>query len=141
MKRCPTCRTTKSPGEFYRDKRTPDGLKSQCKTCHIEGSVRTRDEERKRYTNATHMRSARSRDPEKFRERERAASRRRPWTPERQSRYELNLAVRRGDVVKPGRCESCGSVGRITGHHVDYSKPLDVRWLCYPCHGKEHRSD
>ena len=45
--------------------------------------------------------------------------------------------------VKQGRmtrlpCEVCG-IKRTHGHHEDYSKPLDVRWLCPGCHIAEHR--
>jgi endogenous inhibitor of DNA gyrase (YacG/DUF329 family) len=36
------------------------------------------------------------------------------------------------------RCESCGSDQNIDRHHDDYSKPLDVRFLCRPCHTREH---
>ena len=32
----------------------------------------------------------------------------------------------------------CGSNKNIQGHHPDYDKPLDVIWLCPPCHRLEH---
>ena len=54
----------------------------------------------------------------------------------------LTQAVRHGRVKKPNRCESCGTVlpkKHIHGHHPDYNKPLEVRWLCVTCHGAEHR--
>lgn len=36
-------------------------------------------------------------------------------------------------------CEYCGAV-KTDAHHEDYSKPLEVRWLCRPCHASEHRA-
>lgn len=47
----------------------------------------------------------------------------------------LNQAIKRKQIVRPTICESCGKWDSlIDGHHDDYSKPLDVRWLCRPCH-------
>lgn len=44
-------------------------------------------------------------------------------------------AVKNGELKKEP-CEECGSKNS-QAHHDDYSKPLDVRWLC-PKHHTEH---
>lgn len=48
-------------------------------------------------------------------------------------------AIRRGELRRPGTCSKCGASGKIHGHHPDYSRPLDVVWLCVNCHWAEHR--
>lgn len=56
----------------------------------------------------------------------------------------LNMAVVRGDLVRPDICSACGGRPkgtRICGHHPDYSKPLEVVWLCDRCHAKHHRGE
>jgi hypothetical protein len=47
-----------------------------------------------------------------------------------------NNAVRDGRLNK----KPCAVCGRQDGqaHHEDYSRPLDVIWLCRPCHAKHH---
>ena len=50
----------------------------------------------------------------------------------------LGNAVRDGRVIK-GPCEVCGSTERIHGHHEDYAKPFDVRWLCPKHHAEAHK--
>lgn len=57
----------------------------------------------------------------------------------RRARYAVSRAVRSGKLIKPKQCESCGASGvSITGHHEDYSKHLEVMWLCRPCHFRQH---
>ena len=52
--------------------------------------------------------------------------------PERnQARVIFACAIRAG-VIKRGCCEFCGNP-KTEGHHENYDRPLDVRWLC-----KEH---
>lgn len=53
----------------------------------------------------------------------------------------LNKAVRKGDIVKSTRCSNCDSQNRLSGHHEDYNKPLDVLWLCSSCHKLKHSLD
>jgi hypothetical protein len=59
----------------------------------------------------------------------------------------VRFAIMDGTLKRPCACESCLVVpkphrdGRsaIQAHHDDYSKPLDVRWLCHGCHIKQHQ--
>lgn len=60
--------------------------------------------------------------------------------PKHLARMALNSAVRRGIIERPTACERCRGEGAVQGHHDDYAKPLEVRWLCATCHGLEHRA-
>lgn len=53
------------------------------------------------------------------------------------ARSSLNNAVISGVVVR-GCCEVCGASENVEGHHDDYTKPLDVRWLCREHHKEVH---
>jgi hypothetical protein len=50
----------------------------------------------------------------------------------------VTTAVRAGRMVRQP-CEVCGEP-KTHAHHDDYSKPLDVRWLCPKHHREHHRN-
>jgi hypothetical protein len=42
-------------------------------------------------------------------------------------------------VLMKDNCEICGTNENIEAHHEDYTKPLDVRWLCRVHHREHHK--
>ena len=53
------------------------------------------------------------------------------------ARSAVNYQLRAGYWAKPTICDQCGFERRVEAHHHDYSKQLDIRWLCKNCHEKE----
>lgn len=54
------------------------------------------------------------------------------------ARQMVAIAIRMG-ILKKQPCRDCGA-SDVHAHHPDYSKPLEVIWLCPPCHRAEHRA-
>jgi formylmethanofuran dehydrogenase subunit E len=135
--RCGKCGEYFSKDGFYKNKRTILGITSECRKCHCETSIKSRDKDNARDKNRVFMRKHRAENIELHRERERQQFR--PKDEKYYARKELNAALKRGDITRPSACEECGRDVKLTAHHGDYSKPLEVRWLCYECHGKLHR--
>lgn len=128
-------------------------LKCECGGCNV-----CKSRERMRREREQHPERVRKRDRERYyRDRkkrrvamdnysrehpESVAQTKRQWierNPEkRKAHVALGNAVRDGRVVK-GACEVCGSTQRVHGHHDDYDKPLEVRWLCPSHHGELRR--
>lgn len=55
---------------------------------------------------------------------------------QRQAHSAVSVALKNGTITKTV-CVVCGA-DRVEGHHDDYSKPLEVVWLCRPHHGERH---
>lgn len=58
---------------------------------------------------------------------------------QRRAGHEVEWAIATGRLVRQP-CEKCGAT-KVDAHHDDYSKPLDVRWLCRKHHLEHHRGN
>lgn len=134
-KQCFKCKTVKPLTEFYKHEQMGDGHLNKCKSCTKKDANEHR---------------------EKNIERIRKYDRERGKNPERQkAAYEVSKAWRQADkrrmaahnavtrAIRAGKlirmnCERCGAE-KTYAHHDDYDKPLDVMWLCQPCHKKRHK--
>lgn len=60
------------------------------------------------------------------------------WSEERRrAAIATGAALENGTLVRQP-CEVCGTQRYIDAHHDDYSKPLEVRWLCRSHHKQHH---
>lgn len=58
--------------------------------------------------------------------------------PEKARAHDIVKRARRSGKLIPKDCEHCGVKEKVQAHHEDYSKPLEVIWLCIPCHHRVH---
>jgi hypothetical protein len=54
------------------------------------------------------------------------------------ARILVRRALYHGLLTKSNACHQCNSTSRLDGHHPDYTKPLEVEWLCRLCHKRKH---
>lgn len=61
-------------------------------------------------------------------------------TPEKhRARVMIYNQILRNKIMKPTHCQDCKQQKPLQAHHMDYSKPDLVDWLCSECHGLRHR--
>jgi hypothetical protein len=53
------------------------------------------------------------------------------------ARNQVMSALRCGKIIK-GNCDICRCNYKVQAHHKDYSKPLEIVWLCYKHHLEVH---
>ncbi len=51
----------------------------------------------------------------------------------------IDGAIAKGSINPPERCTVCNKKRKLDAHHEDYSKPLDVIWLCRKHHIARHK--
>lgn len=55
------------------------------------------------------------------------------------ARSYINYYIRVGKIKRPKICSKCREVRFTEAHHTDYSKPLDVIFMCRQCHADIHK--
>ena len=130
-RQCKHCGEIKPVGAFRRDRTMPDGYRYVCLSCTAKQNAPSLYAYRERNRAMVNA---------KRRERHHRTGYKRHIPVERERIYgAVKYAVKTGRLQKPDRCNMCGANGRLHGHHRDYSKPLEVMWMCTICHGMEHR--
>ena len=148
MKPCKTCNIEKPLSSFYVHKAMSDGYLNICKNCtkvrvakhrelnisHIKEYDKKRAltpkrvEARKQYSKTEAGKNSHAKSIKKYREKH-------------TDRYFAYIvfanAVKDGKVIKTP-CFICGDINS-EGHHPDYSRPLDVVWLCKKHHVEAHK--
>ncbi len=56
----------------------------------------------------------------------------------RRTRDIVYESIKKGEMGKPNSCSLCHIAGEVHAHHEDYTKPLEVIWLCRSCHKRVH---
>lgn len=149
-KACSRCQIVKTAEAFGFQKRQNGRryLRSICKACAVaktqEWTARNPEKRKANWrSSAENRRELHNQECRQYVKRHsdrRRASMQAYWDRnpgKREARHAVAYALLTGKLEKKP-CEKCGSVKRVHAHHHDYSKPLDVTWLCPGCHGKEH---
>jgi ribosomal protein S27AE len=130
---CPSCEQTLTADLFAKNRSRPNGLGAYCLACNRRKQAAERArrgegyrEMRRRYRASEKGRAAYGRYVPKH-----------PWQKWAQALVWREIDA--GRMTKPETCSECGKGGLVDGHHDDYAKPLEVRWLCRWCHQEWHR--
>ena len=134
-KECFKCNTVKPLEEFYKHKMMADGHLNKCKACaksdvnkHRQDNLEAKREYDRQRSKLAHRMALKARVTK-------------AWRAEDLRRQQCHSAVRQAIVkgtLTKSPCERCGEVKSLA-HHEDYDKPVDVMWLCQPCHKQRHK--
>lgn len=143
FKKCTKCEKEKPLADFYQHKGMKDGHLSVCKGCtkarvHTHRAMnieRIREYDRQRGLLPHRKKAVRSRA-------HRYVGKYKTYKELHPERRAAHVAV--GNAISAGLlkakpCERCYYAVGVHAHHEDYSKPLEVIWLCKKCHGQRHR--
>ena len=145
MLTCKHCHQQKSKDDFYKSSN------SKCKEC-VKSTVRLNREQNiekiREYDRNRDKQPHRVESRKTYIKTEAGKQARKKAMDAYHKRYPMKYAahvitgnaIRDGKLIQASNCSACNSTEKIQGHHDDYTKPLEVRWLCRSCHLRLHRS-
>jgi hypothetical protein len=135
MKECYQCHKTKPLKDFYKHSHTSDGHRGYCKDCASKNSA---ERYRKRFVEiAIYQRKLAKTQARKKKYVEYRRENRLKNPDKYYARSIVTNALQSGKLKKEP-CNICGTIEKVEAHHNDYSKPLEVIWLCFPHHLAVH---
>lgn len=149
MKKCIKCGETKDLKEYYVHKASADGHLGKCKECCKKDSRKNRKEkveyyrqyDKDRYQNDPRVRERHKKYQKTEKGIKSLRQSKKKWSEnnviKRHAHIIVRGAIRNGKLSKKP-CEVCGKE-KAHAHHDDYSRPLDVRWLCSKHHREWHK--
>jgi len=132
-KKCFKCGAEKPLEEFYRHPIMADGRVNKCKLCNKFDVTANRVKNIEHYRLYDRSRGGRW-----------SPGYSRAWREKNPQKYKAQSMVNnsiRDKKLSRQPCEVCGTDKSIHGHHDDYLKPLDVRWLCAVHHSQWHKEN
>jgi hypothetical protein len=119
---CSACKEEKQLSEFWKDKRNKDGFMNACKECrrtYLSLWRQSNPEAARKHSHENYTNHKEEHGAHRF----------------------LCDNIKAGKISKPENCSKCGKrTADLHGHHEDYAKRLEVRWLCRVCHKQVHKS-
>lgn len=135
LKTCFKCKVEKPCTEFYKHPQMGDGYIGKCKECNKIDVQENYAKRREQYSDYDAMRYQ---TPHRKQHALRQQKKARDADPQKAStRRKTAWALRTGKLIRQP-CEKCGTTIKVQAHHEDYSKPLDVMWLCFQHHREHH---
>lgn len=131
MKTCFKCNVQKPLSEFYKHPAMADGHLGKCKICAKKDVYIHRHESPSREKILAYDRARGNRQTLEYNQEYRAK-----YPKKYKAHYIVSYAIKSKKLFREP-CAICGNE-ETHGHHDDYDKPLNIRWLCAEHHHQWH---
>jgi len=135
MKTCFKCNKEKPLASFYKHLGMADGYLGKCKDC---AKVDANNHRAKNLEKVREYDRKRAKEPHRIAlQKEQTKMWRETDSRRTKCHNAVARAIRNGNLVQQP-CARCSSE-KTLAHHESYDLPLEIVWLCQPCHKQRHK--